>query len=193
MKKGSGNGFAEGWGGFISYIAIICAVLTIVAISAPLVHAGDYSAGRYSLSLAAGSDKHGSGAVRLIGALWCPHQFSITENTSLSGRLEFDLGLLDSTDTTVDIGLQPVFHFTYGASGLRPYLDLGAGVHFLSRSEIRGREMGGAFQFSLVAGIGMDLNRNIGLGYRFLHISNANIHKDNDGRDEHLVLLSWRF
>jgi hypothetical protein len=192
MKTGSGNGLSEGWGGFISIITIIWAVLPLMAafapFSAPPVHAGDYS-----LSLAAGSDKHGSGAVRLIGALWCPHHFSITENSSLSGRLEFDLGLMDSTDTTVDLGLQPVLRFTYGSSGVQPYLDLGAGVHFLSRSEIRGREMGGAFQFSLIAGIGVDINRNIGLGYRFLHISNANIHKNNDGRDEHLAILSWRF
>lgn len=188
--KGSGSGRAG-----IRYAAVALVILLFFVFQ-PIQGeaAGDDSSGPgYSLSLAAGSDKHGSSALRLIGAVWCPHWFDLGNDMVIRRRLELDLGVFDTRDTTVDIGIQPVFRLEYLGWSIRPYIDAGAGIRFLSRSNIRGRQMGGAFQFSLIGGAGIQLSDRFGMGYRFLHISNANIHKDNDGRDEHLLFLSWRF
>ncbi len=144
-------------------------------------------------SLELGTTVDGSFSSRLVGAWWLPKEMAMGENGSGSVRLELDLGVLDSRDTTVDAGVQPVFRYSYGKYGIKPYLDLGAGIHFLSRSNIRGRQMGAAFQFSVLAGTGLCFHDRWELGYRYLHISNADIHDNNDGRDEHLGVLTLVF
>ena len=147
----------------------------------------------WSASLEAGSTIHGSGAVRLVTAWWLPKALNMGENGAGTARIELDLGVLDDRDTTFDAGFQPVLRYTYKKYEIRPFIDLGAGIHFISRNTIRDREMGGSFQFSLVAGTGLSFSNKFDLGYRFFHLSNADIHSHNDGRDEHLLVLTIPF
>ncbi len=147
----------------------------------------------WSASLELGSTFQGSGAVRMVGAWWLPKELAIGKHGTGSARLELDLGVLDSRDTTIDAGFQPVFRYTLRKFQVMPYIDAGAGIHFLSRANIRGRQMGAAFQFSLLTGAGLNFNDKVELGYRFLHISNADIHNHNNGRDEHLLVLTMPF
>ncbi len=148
---------------------------------------------KWSASLELGSTIHGSGAVRLVSAWWLPRALVMGENGAGTARLELDLGVLDDKDTTFDAGFQPVFRYTYKKYKVRPYIDLGAGIHFISRNTIRDREMGSSFQFSLLAGTGLSFNNKFDLGYRFFHLSNADIHPHNNGRDEHLLVLTFPF
>ncbi|RUM89947.1 MAG: acyloxyacyl hydrolase, partial [Thermodesulfatator sp.] len=48
-------------------------------------------------------------------------------------------------------------------------------------------------QFSVLAGTGISFHDKWEIGYRFLHISNADIHDNNDGRDEHLAVITFVF
>jgi hypothetical protein len=151
------------------------------------------SSRKWTTSLAIGTTVDGSFSSRLLGAWWLPRELAVGQCGSASARIELDLGVLDGRDTTFDAGFQPVFRYSHGSSAIKPYLDLGAGIHFLSRANIRGRQMGAAFQFSLIAGTGLCFHDSWEIGYRYMHISNADIHDNNDGRDEHLVVLSLVF
>ena len=151
------------------------------------------SSKKWSGSLEMGTTVDGSCAFHLVGAYWLPEEVLTGRSGAFAARIEADLGLLDSRDTTIDAGFQPVLRYTYKAFQLRPYLDFGAGIHFLSRANIRGRQLGGAFQFSVLGGAGLCFGNSWEMGYRFFHISNADIHDNNDGRDEHLLVLTFHF
>jgi len=151
------------------------------------------SARKWSASLEAGSTWQGSAVLRLVGAYWLPKELKMGENGVGTARAELDLGVLDTKETAFDGGLQPVFRYEYRRYYIRPYVDLGAGVHFLSRANIRDRQLGAAFQFSLLAGGGLSFKDKLELGYRFFHLSNADIHSHNNGRDEHLVVFTYLF
>ena len=147
----------------------------------------------YSISFEAGATPQASTAFRLVWAYWIPKSIKLSHNINASLRLELDMGILDTTDTAFDIGFQPVVRIGYHKCKFKPYLDLGAGIHFLSRANIDNRKLGGGHQFSLLAGTGFYIGSNISLGYRYFHISNANIHSHNHGRDEHLGVISFYF
>ncbi len=151
------------------------------------------SSQKWSGSVEMGTTVDGSCALHIIGAYWLPKEIDAGNYGSFKARVELDLGLLDSRDTTMDAGFQPVLRYSYEGFQIKPYLDFGAGIHFLSRANIRGRQLGGAFQFSVLGGTGLCFNNGLEIGYRFFHISNADIHDNNDGRDEHLLVLTLHF
>ncbi len=149
---------------------------------------------KWSASLEMGSTFNGSASVRLVGAYWMPKYLQIWQYGVGYLRLELDTGILDDTDTTFDIGVQPVFRYEcHRFNKVWPFIDLGAGIHFLSRANINGRQLGAAQQFSLLAAFGLSFKNGVELGYRYMHLSNANIHHDNDGRDEHLGVITFLF
>ncbi len=149
---------------------------------------------RWSGSAEIGSTVDGSAAFRLVGAYWLPKYAQLWEYGSAYLRIELDTGLLDTTDTAFDIGIQPIFRYEcHRFSSAIPYVDLGAGIHFLSRSNINGRQLGASQQFSLIAALGLSFPNGIELGYRYMHLSNADLHDNNDGRDEHLGVITFYF
>ena len=147
----------------------------------------------WSASIEAGSTCQGSAAFRLVGAYWLPKELQMGKNGAGLARIELDLGVLDTRETAFDAGIQPVLRYEYRRFDLRPYVDIGAGAHFLTRANIRDRQLGSGFQFSLLAGGGLSYKGKVELGYRLFHLSNANIHDHNNGRDEHLVALTYIF
>ncbi len=178
----------------------IFASVTIIVVAALLVassaSAMEWEKGqrKWSGSVAVGSTFNGSASFRLIGAYWLPSCLKLWEHGAGYLRIELDTGVLDTTDTAIDIGLQPVFRYECRRfSSFSPYLDLGAGVHFLSRANINGRQLGAAQQFSLIAGLGLSFKSGVEIGYRYMHLSNADIHDNNDGRDEHLGVITFLF
>ena len=148
---------------------------------------------KFSASFEAGSTAQGSPSFRLVGAYWFPKALKLSNGLDASLRIELDMGLLDTTDTAFDIGFQPVIRIEYKGCKFKPYFDFGGGIHFLSRANIDERKLGGGHQFSLLAGTGILLGNNIGFGYRYFHISNANIHSHNHGRDEHIGVITIYF
>ena len=73
-------------------------------------------------------------------------------------------------------------------------LDLGAGFALFSRYEYGTQDYGGPFQFALTVGASFPVTKRFGLGYRFLHYSDAAVNgSDTTGADFHMIELYYRF
>ena len=72
-------------------------------------------------------------------------------------------------------------------------LELGSSPTLLSRSQFEGADFGTKFQFTSHLGIHFQPNRELELGYRFQHMSNAGIEKPNPGLNLHMFELGYRF
>lgn len=83
---------------------------------------------------------------------------------------------------------------TLGSEDGRFTLDLGAGGALFSRYHFGTQDYGGPFQFALTLGVGVPLYKNLGVGYRFLHYSDAGVNgSDTTGADFHMIEFSYRF
>lgn len=92
-----------------------------------------------------------------------------------------------------EIGITPVFRIQ--ANDLRGfYLEGGIGVHLLSATALGNKRFGTAFQFGDHLGLGYRFGARgaFDVGYRYQHLSNADIKRPNNGLDLHQVrLLYW--
>ena len=83
---------------------------------------------------------------------------------------------------------------TVGSQDGRFVLDLGVGGALLSRHTFEKQDYGGHFQFAVTAGASVPLYGRLGVGYRFMHYSDAGIHGTHTtGADFHMVELIYRF
>ncbi len=72
-------------------------------------------------------------------------------------------------------------------------LDVGAGGALLSRQHFGTQDYGGPFQFAVTLGVSMPLYKNLGLGYRYMHYSDAAVYgSDTTGADLHMVEFRYR-
>jgi hypothetical protein len=108
-------------------------------------------------------------------------------------RLMASAGVLYSDgDTALVVSLIPLI--ALGSQDGRFTLDMGAGGALLSRHRFGTQDFGGNFQFALTAGAGVPLFARLGVGYRFLHYSDAGIYgPNNTGADLHMLELIYRF
>jgi hypothetical protein len=95
-------------------------------------------------------------------------------------------------ETALVVSLIPLV--ALGSQDGRFTLDMGAGGALLSRYLFGTQDYGGYFQFALTAGVGVPLFERLGVGYRFLHYSDAGINgPHNTGADMHMLELTYRF
>jgi len=81
-----------------------------------------------------------------------------------------------------------------GSQDGRFTLDMGIGGALLSKHRFGTQDYGGPFQFALTLGAGVPFYERLGLGYRFLHYSDAGTNGDHTtGADFHMVEFSYRF
>jgi hypothetical protein len=91
-----------------------------------------------------------------------------------------------------EFGINPVtFKLAYDrGQTVVPYFHGGVGVMYTS---LQGIGLGGPFEFDEVVGVGFDVfvrrDLAVSLGYRFRHVSNADLGSENFGLDTHFVLL----
>lgn len=72
-------------------------------------------------------------------------------------------------------------------------LDLGAGGALFSKYRFGTQDYGGPFQFALTLGLRMPLYKKLGVGYRFMHYSDASINgPDTIGADFHMIEFIYR-
>lgn len=76
---------------------------------------------------------------------------------------------------------------------LRPYFEAGLGGAYFSQTSLGPRSLSTRFQFTEWIGVGLDIGKHVSIGWRYVHFSNANIKKPNDGIDLQQVVLSARF
>ena len=72
-------------------------------------------------------------------------------------------------------------------------LNGGISAALLSEHQFGRENFGGPIQFVSHVGIGFKLGGNLGVGYRFQHMSNASIYKRNPGLELHMLELSYFF
>ena len=108
-------------------------------------------------------------------------------------RLLASAGVLQGAENKAfALSLIPVL--AVGSQDGRFVLDLGAGGAWLSRHTFEKQDYGGHFQFALTVGVGVPLYGRLGVGYRFLHYSDAGVHgKNTIGADFHMVEFIYRF
>ncbi len=99
--------------------------------------------------------------------------------------------------TIWDIGLTPVFRLQPKANvGLRPYIEGAVGAHYISDSQVdASRDMGSNFQFGSHLSVGLVFGGKgqFDLGYRYQHLSNANLESPNPGINFQQVRLAYLF
>lgn len=121
-------------------------------------------------------------------------------NWYLSGYWEASVGHWHSTDAggkgIWDVGFAPVFRFQPKSGGVKPYVEGAIGFHLISDTHVNAdRDLGSAFQFGDHLGVGLvfgDKGR-FDLGYRFQHLSNADIKSPNDGIDFQQIRFAYYF
>lgn len=96
-----------------------------------------------------------------------------------------------------DVSIMPVWVWrrTQAVKGVIPAFEIGAGVHWISETEIADRRLGSAFQFGDYFGVSLVVlgELDLEIGYRYEHVSNANFDAFNDGMDFHVLKAAVHF
>ncbi len=95
-------------------------------------------------------------------------------------------------DSALVVSVLPLL--VYGTKDARFSFDAGFGGALLSRHRFAQQDFGGYGQFALTAGINLPLYKRAGIGYRFMHYSDAALHgTDTIGADFHMLEVTYRF
>ncbi len=97
-------------------------------------------------------------------------------------------------ESLTEIGLTPVFRLQ--ANNLRGfYVEGGIGAHLLSSTQLGNKRFGSTFQFGDHLGFGYRFGARgaMDLGYRYQHLSNADIKQPNNGIDFQQLRLQYWF
>ena len=107
-------------------------------------------------------------------------------------RLMASVGALRGVgETALVVSLIPVL--ALGSQDGRLILDMGIGGALLSKYRFGTQDYGGPFQFALTLGAGVPLYERLGLGYRYMHYSDAGVNGPHTtGADFHMVEFTYR-
>jgi hypothetical protein len=111
----------------------------------------------------------------------------------MSARLLASAGVVRGADDTAFVASAiPALAFTHRKVPVT--IDLGAGLALFSQYRFGDQDFGGPLQFALTVGIGIPVYRKVGIGYRFLHYSDAGLYGSQTvGADFHMIELSYGF
>ena len=110
-----------------------------------------------------------------------------------SARLMASAGAIRGAgETALVVSLIPLL--ALGSQDERFTLDLGIGGALVSKHRFGTQDFGGPFQFALTLGVNVPLYERLGVGYRFLHYSDAGMHGSHStGADLHMIEFTYRF
>lgn len=132
-----------------------------------------------------------------IGADWLENIYA-SNNLTLNGRLEINTNIWQSSLNNPQnkagfiIGLSPIFRYSSPKHLTNGYFELGSGPQLLSSTIIEHENKSTLFQFGSILGFGYS-GKLLEIGYRYLHLSNANIAKPNPGTDFHSIHFAYKF
>jgi len=128
----------------------------------------------------------------VAGNFGLPWERYSTSGWGMGTRLMASAGIMRGAGkNALVVSLIP--ELTLGSEDGRFILDLGAGGALLSRHRFGTQDYGGPFQFALTLGVSVPLYKKLGLGYRFLHYSDAGVNgSDTTGADFHMIEFSYR-
>jgi hypothetical protein len=122
-----------------------------------------------------------------------PWQYFSESGWGSDTRLMLSAGFIRSAkENGLVVSFVPMFGLQ--KKGVPIVLDGGAGFALFSRDEFGTQDYGGPFQFALTGGVSFPLYRQFGLGYRFMHYSDAAVNGENTtGADFHMAEFYWRY
>jgi len=129
----------------------------------------------------------------VMGTFRLPEAYQIASRLGLETRLLTSIGIFRGAGkTAVVASVIPVL--AIASRDGRFYADAGAGLAAMSRYRYAQQDFGGPLQFALTAGFGVPLYGHFGIGYRFLHYSDAALYSSSTiGADFHMLELLYRF
>jgi hypothetical protein len=128
-----------------------------------------------------------------VAAIALPWERYAESGWGVGTRLLASAGALHGAQkTALVVSLIPVL--ALGSQSGRFTFDLGAGAALLSEHRFANQDYGGPFQFALTFGVSVPLGERLGVGYRFLHYSDAGLYGPYTiGADFHMIELIYRF
>ena len=153
-----------------------------------------------AVSLLLGNGENGD----IQGVVLIPYedfwQKELAQNSGkFAARIEFSAARIQGDpkapggEATV-IGVTPVLR--YEPSNKLLYAEFGIGANYFSQREITSRKsVGTHFEFGDLIGFGIRLGekKEVEIGYRFIHYSNAGMSSNNPGLDFHQIRLQLGF
>ena len=108
-------------------------------------------------------------------------------------RLMMSAGVLRGANKNA-LTVSAIPELTFGSEDGRYTLDLGIGGAVFSKYKFGVQDFGGYFQFALTFGGSVPVNESLGIGYRFLHYSDAGGYGPHTtGADFHMIEFVHRF
>ena len=121
-----------------------------------------------------------------------PWGWDLGRRWHLQTRLDFSGGWLGDAGLNAAIGsIGPSVLFA--REGFPFSFEGGSSPTGITRHEFPDSNLGGPFQFTSHVGVNWEMTRHFRLGYRFQHMSNADIYTPNPGLNLHMLGLSYRF
>jgi hypothetical protein len=121
-----------------------------------------------------------------------PWNWQLEGGWNVIPKIELTAGVLKGGGDSAFVGsLGPTF--TLSGMEDRLSLDVGVSPTVLGRRRFGEQSFGEYFQFTSHASINLEIIRNLHVGYRYQHMSNASINEINPGLDLHMFELSYRF
>ena len=141
----------------------------------------------------AGQDRGGNMALTEAFATWnLPWQWEWGQTWQLESRLSAAAGWIGGRgEDAFMASVGP--NLALGWKGVPFSVEGGISPTVLSRHTFDRLNLGGEFQFTSYAGLNWHITPQVGLGYRFQHLSNAGLWRPNPGLNFHAVSLFWRF
>lgn len=91
------------------------------------------------------------------------------------------------------LSFSPVLNYQFQSSGWKPFVELGLGVSFFSKTRVGEHQLGSSFNFENRLGAGLLLNNGSRIGIRALHYSNAGLKSPNDGIESYSLFYTHPF
>ncbi len=121
-----------------------------------------------------------------------PWHWELGKDWHLQTRLELTGGWLNGRGEDAAFGtVGPGFVASWRDFPL--VLEAGASPTVLGREQFGNTDFGTVFQFTTHGGLTWNVTRRLGVGFRFLHVSNANIGPSNPGVNFYSFGAGWRF
>ena len=122
-----------------------------------------------------------------------PRAYQIASRLGLETRLLTSIGIMRGAGKTAVVA-SAIPALAIASQDGRFYADAGAGLAAMSQYRYGRQDFGGPLQFALTAGFGVPLYGHLGIGYRFLHYSDAALYSSSSiGADFHMLELLYRF
>jgi len=129
----------------------------------------------------------------LMATLRLPWEGKSWASWDVNTRLLGSVGLLrGASDNALVVSAIPAVAVVH--RDMRLAFEFGAGLAFLSKHDFPAQDYGGNVQFALTFGVSMPVYQRLGLGYRFMHYSDAGAYgRHTIGADFHMLELVYYF